>query len=201
MSRGEMVSEFDVGARLKDVREANQMSQRELAAQSGVTNGLISLIERNKTSPSISSLKRILAVFDMSLSDFFEAPDRVQDKFVFRHAELTEINPARIFQAASGDGLQALSLKRVGSGGDESTLLMLYETYDPGADTGPELYAHEGEESGYVISGELLLTVGDRTEVLQAGDAYQFSSRIPHRFRNVGTEPCVIVSACTPPSF
>ncbi|MDV7269934.1 cupin domain-containing protein [Thioclava sp. A2] len=201
MSRGEMVSEFDVGARLKDVREANQMSQRELATQSGVTNGLISLIERNKTSPSISSLKRILAVFDMSLSDFFEAPDRVQDKFVFRHAELTEINPARIFQTASGDGLQALSLKRVGSGGDESTLLMLYETYEPGADTGPELYAHEGEESGYVISGELLLTVGDRTEVLQAGDAYQFSSRIPHRFRNVGAEPCVIVSACTPPSF
>ncbi|WP_317670452.1 cupin domain-containing protein [Thioclava sp. A2] len=195
------MSEFDVGARLKDVREANQMSQRELATQSGVTNGLISLIERNKTSPSISSLKRILAVFDMSLSDFFEAPDRVQDKFVFRHAELTEINPARIFQTASGDGLQALSLKRVGSGGDESTLLMLYETYEPGADTGPELYAHEGEESGYVISGELLLTVGDRTEVLQAGDAYQFSSRIPHRFRNVGAEPCVIVSACTPPSF
>ena len=195
------MSEFDVGARLKDVREANQMSQRELAAQSGVTNGLISLIERNKTSPSISSLKRILAVFDMSFSDFFEASERVQGKFVFRQEELTEINPARVFQAASGEGLQALSFKRVGSADKESTLLMLYETYDPGADTGPELYAHEGEEAGYVISGELLLTVGERTEVLQAGDAYQFSSHIPHRFRNVGGATCVIVSACTPPSF
>nr|WP_256365667.1 cupin domain-containing protein [Thioclava sp. JE_KL1] len=78
---------------------------------------------------------------------------------------------------------------------------MLYETYEPGADTGAEAYAHEGEEGGFVIEGELLLTVGETTELLRAGDAYLFDSRLPHRFRNVAKARCVVVSAATPPTF
>ena len=49
--------------------------------------------------------------------------------------------------------------------------------------------------------GEIELTVGEATRLLRAGDAYAFSSRIPHRFRNLGGQACEIVSACTPPSF
>ena len=60
---------------------------------------------------------------------------------------------------------------------------------------------HEAEEGGVVISGRLELTVGDETHLLGPGDSYLFNSRLPHRFRNVGNEECVLVSACTPPSF
>ena len=192
--------DFDVGARLKAVRKARKMSQRELATQSGVTNGLISLIEGNKSSPSISSLKKILSVFSMTLSDFFDAAPADSEKFAYTFDELVEINPERVFQEGSAEGLKSVSLRRVGSS-FERTLLMLYEIYEPGADTGPELYSHEGEEGGFVIEGELLLQVGDSTETLKAGDAYQFESTKAHRFRNVGTTRCVVVSACTPPTF
>lgn len=194
------MKDFDVGARLKAIRKARKMSQRELATKSGVTNGLISLIEGNKSSPSISSLKKILSVLGMTLSDFFDAEQSGTDKFAFKFDELTEINPERVFQEGTADGLKAVSLRRIGSS-FERTLLMLYETYEPGADTGPELYSHEGEEGGFVIEGELLLQVGDTTETLRAGDAYQFDSTKPHRFRNVGETRCVVVSACTPPTF
>jgi mannose-6-phosphate isomerase-like protein (cupin superfamily) len=78
---------------------------------------------------------------------------------------------------------------------------MLHEIYAPGADTGAEMYAHESEEAGIVVSGWIEITVGDRTSELGPGDAYLFDSRIPHRFRNIGDEDCTIVSACTPPSF
>jgi len=50
------------------------------------------------------------------------------------------------------------------------------------------------------MSGEIELTVGDRTERLVAGDAYQFPSTRPHRFCNIWQETCVIISACTPPT-
>jgi mannose-6-phosphate isomerase-like protein (cupin superfamily) len=60
---------------------------------------------------------------------------------------------------------------------------------------------HEGEEGGVVVRGEIELTVGTATRVLRAGDAYAFESNVPHRFRNLGSTPCEIVSACTPPSF
>jgi mannose-6-phosphate isomerase-like protein (cupin superfamily) len=78
---------------------------------------------------------------------------------------------------------------------------MLYERYAPGADTGQAMLSHEAEEAGLIIAGHLEVTVGEETRLLGPGDAYLFDSRIPHRFRNPGTIECVLVSACTPPSF
>ena len=51
---------IDVGTHLKAVRQMYGLSQRELAKRAGVTNGLISLIEQNRVSPSVSSLKKVL---------------------------------------------------------------------------------------------------------------------------------------------
>jgi mannose-6-phosphate isomerase-like protein (cupin superfamily) len=78
---------------------------------------------------------------------------------------------------------------------------MLAERYAPGADSGKILLQHQGEECGIVIRGQLEVTVGAEKTVLGPGDAYSFDSREPHRFRNVGAEPCELVTACTPPSF
>ena len=71
----------------------------------------------------------------------------------------------------------------------------------PGADTGQSMLSHDAEEGGIVLEGKLEVTVGEQVRVLSPGDAYRFNSRLPHRFRNTGTTDCVIVSACTPPSF
>ena len=49
--------------------------------------------------------------------------------------------------------------------------------------------------------GRIELTVGAETRQLGPGDAYYFTSAIPHRFRNTGAEPCEIISANTPPTF
>lgn len=61
----------DIALRLKAVRDVFDFSQRELAKRAGVTNSSISMIEQGQVSPSILSLSRILAVFPMSLADFF----------------------------------------------------------------------------------------------------------------------------------
>ncbi len=60
---------------------------------------------------------------------------------------------------------------------------------------------HTGEEGGVVIRGHLELTVDGERYVLRPGDAYYFDSSRPHHFRNVGTERCELVSACSPPSL
>ena len=61
----------ELGVRLKAVRKHFELSQRQLAKRSGVTNATISLIEQNKVSPSVSSLKKVLDGLPMSLADFF----------------------------------------------------------------------------------------------------------------------------------
>jgi len=182
-------ADFDLGARLRAIRETNGLSQRELARRAGVTNGTISLIEQNRTSPSVGSLKKVLDGIPMSLANFFASEIDTGPQIFFAAHELQEI--------AGGD----ISYRQVGRDLSERTLQVIHETYQPGADTGQAMLSHEAEESGVVVKGEMELTVGSQQRVLSAGDAYYFDSRQPHRFRNIGDEECIVVSACTPPSF
>ncbi|BDG02485.1 cupin domain-containing protein [Anaeromyxobacter oryzae] len=183
------LGEFDIGERLREIRERYGLSQRALAMRADVTNGMISMIEKNRSSPSIATLKKILGGFPMSLADFFAVGQPEQPKIFFGADELVEI--------AGGP----ISYRQVGANLQGRALQVIHERLMPGADTGSEMLRHEAEEGGIVIRGEMELTVGMSTRVLRAGDAYYFDSRIPHRFRNLGEEPCEIVSACTPPSF
>ena len=185
---------FDTGARLKAEREARKLSQRQLAAVAGVTAAMISMIEQNRTSPSIATMKKILSGLNIPLAAFFTEGTAPEPKWHFVRDELREITP-------KGEGDDArVRFFQVGRPG-ESALMILYETYLPGADTGPDVYSHESEEGGIVVAGQILVTVGAETRLLRAGDAYLFNSRQPHRFQNPGPEDCVIVSACTPPTF
>ncbi|MCE2868750.1 MAG: cupin domain-containing protein [Xanthomonadaceae bacterium] len=80
-------------------------------------------------------------------------------------------------------------------------MCILREVMPPGSDTGKEMLLHEGEEGGVIIQGEIELTVGDQIRVLGPGDAYYFESKTPHRFRNVGKQDAILVSANTPATF
>ena len=73
---------IDVGARLRAVRKMRGFSQRELAKRVGVTNSTISLIEQNRVSPSVGSLKKVLDGIPMALADFFtlEVESRVTNQ-------------------------------------------------------------------------------------------------------------------------
>jgi len=191
-------NQVDIGGRLKSVRETRGLTQRDLAARAGLTNGGISLIEQNKSSPSVASLKRLLDAIPMTMSEFFsEFEDSGTDKYFFSADELTELSPQDI-----GHGTKAarVSLRQVGDA-SRHALQMLHEVYPPGADTGTDLLSHEGEESGVVVSGIIEITVDDQIRVLNPWDGYLFDSRLPHRFRNIGNSDCVIISACTPPTF
>lgn len=185
---------FDTGARLKAEREGRKLSQRQLASAAGVTAAMISMIEQNRTSPSIATMKKILSGLNMPLSAFFAEDEPVMAKWHFTPKEFREITP----EGADAD--RRVKFLRFGNTAD-TALLMLYEHYAPGADTGPETYSHDSEEAGIVISGQIEITVGPETRLLQKGDAYHFNSRLAHRFRNPGPDECVMVSACTPPTF
>lgn len=182
-------SGFEVGGRLRQLRLARGLSQRELAKRAGVTNSTISLIEQNSVSPSVSSLKKILDALPVSISAFFAGDEPSAPQTFYRARELTEI----------GDG--RLSFRLVAARRPERQMSIIHERYPPGADTGEEMLEHAGEEGGVVVAGEIEITVNGESEVLGVGDAYYFDSRLPHRFRNPGEEECVIVSANTPPGF
>lgn len=180
---------LDVGSRLKAVRKKVGLSQRELSRLSGVNNGTISLIEQNKISPSVSSLKRLLDTLALSLGEFFDDDRSPREQRFFRANELTKYGSGNV------------TFMQVGASVPGRKLQILRERYKPAGDTGDTMLGHPGEEGGIVLRGRIEVTVGGDKAVLSAGDAYYFDSSIPHRFRNVGDEECEIVSVCTPPSF
>lgn len=174
------------------------MSQRDLATRAGLTNGAISLIEQNKNSPSVASLKSLLDAIPMTMSEFFaEVENASPEKYFYELDDFVELSPDDV---GMGNGAAHLSLRQLGSANQHS-LQMLHENYAPGADTGPDMLSHEGEEAGIVVSGEIEITVDGHVRVLKSGEGYLFDSRLPHRFRNDGEKPCVVISACTPPTF
>ena len=180
---------LDVGAHLRAVRTMYGLSQRELAKRAGVTNGLISLIEQNRVSPSVSSLKKVLDGIPMSLAEFFTLDLSASPQVFFKGDELTDL------------GDRSVSLRLVAARRPNRAMSIMHERYVPGADTGADMLRHQGEEGGVVVRGRIELSIGGESRVLGPGDAYYFTSAIPHRFRNTGNEPCEIISASTPPTF
>jgi len=181
--------DIEVGKQLRAVRTAFGLSQRELAKRAGVTNGMISLIEQNRVSPSIGSLQKILAALPMTLAEFFTRDTASQEDVVFRSADLPNVGSA------------VIRYRLVAASRRDRKMSILWETYEPDTDTGEDLLTHSGEEGGVVVEGELELTVAGKTWQLGPGDAYYFDSRLPHRFRNTGKVPARLVSANTPPTI
>jgi len=180
--------DIDIGERLRALREMHGLSQRALAKKAGVTNGIISMIEKNRTSPSLATLKKILDAFPMPLAEFFTEDATPQLRTFYTAAELHEI------------GSSGFSFKQIGMDLSDRGMQILHERIEAGADSGAEMLRHDSEEGGVIIKGTIELTVGGEVRVLGPGDAYYFDSRIPHRFRNIGDDEAEIVSACTPPA-
>ncbi len=178
-----------IGERLRALRLRRGLSQRQLARQASVANATISQIEAGKLNPTVGMLKRVLDGIPINLSEFFgDEPER-PDRFFFRADELTEI----------ADG--GVSYLQVGANLSNRAIQFLRERYRPGAGTGRHAIRHEGEECGIVLAGRLAVTVGEASAILRAGDAYYFRSTEPHSFHNPGSEPCELITACTPPTF
>ena len=179
----------NLGQQLKTLRQRRGLSQRKLAQLAGISNATVSLIEHGRTDPSMGLLRKILDTLGVSFAEFFASDIRAVGKYFYARDELSEI------------GSGPISYLQVGSDLSDGQLQILYERYQPGADTGQSMLSHDAEEGGIVLQGRLEVTVGDRVQVLTTGDAYRFNSRLPHRFRNAGSGECLVVSACTPPSF
>lgn len=179
-----------IGEDIRELRRRRGLGIREVAQRSGVSHASISLIERDKISPSLDTLAAVLDALGTTIVGFFSNSRLLVAESPFYSPEdLPEIgNP------------NAISYRMIGSRFSNRAMLMMQERYQPGADSG-ELFSHPAQEAGLVLSGAVEVTVGDKSRVLQAGDSYYFDSRVPHRFRNVHDGPSEIVSAVTPPTY
>lgn len=180
-------AELAVGARLRQVREGAGLSQRELAKRAGVTGATISLIEQESHAPSLASLHLILKAIPISMAEFFALPTSKENVLLYDKDELTAITRG------------AAELKVLGSERRDKKLQLFSERYAPGASTGDELIAHDGETAAVIVQGTVELEVDGRVRRIETGGGFHLLGKNPYRLTNIGRTTAIVVCACTPP--
>jgi transcriptional regulator with XRE-family HTH domain/quercetin dioxygenase-like cupin family protein len=199
-----------VGERLREARQHRGVSVRSLARELGVSASLISQIETGKSQPSVSTLYAMTTALGISVEDVFASVPADSAVTLHGAAEAVGGLPGTVLAA-----LGAARGQRVGPvvrPGDRQVLQLdsgvtwerlgqlphphvdfLLITYEPGGLSSSEsgLMRHGGSEYGFLLSGELVLTLGVEELRLGPGDAISFESTTPHRYCNDGFEPAV----------
>jgi transcriptional regulator with XRE-family HTH domain len=163
-------ADLKVGARLRTLRRERGLTIEQVASAAGLTKGFISQLERDTTTPSISSLARICDALGVRMSDVFASAGSDAVRLIRRgERPATDWNPNHFLLSPPQEGrLQAI----------ESSI-------PPAGGAGDELYSFPGDvEFVYVLAGSLELRVGAETYVLQEGDALTYPLREPHTWAN-----------------
>lgn len=163
-----------LGRVIRRRRQARQMTLGELARRTGISAGMLSLLERGRTNPSIGTLIAVADALGISVADLFGQTRQPSGNPVVRR----ETQP--VFEMHPG--VRRRLLVR-----DERTDVELAENaYAPGSASAETPIRHAGRELGVVLRGRLRVQVGSQTFVLRPGDAIVFDSTTPHRFMNAG---------------
>ena len=177
---------MDIGNKLKELRVLKGLTQEELADRSELSKGFISQLERNLTSPSITTLMDILQCLGTSIGEFFnEAPDEQivfgkQDYFVKEDTEYKN------------------EIKWIIPNAQKNTIEPIYLTLQAGGSTCPDT-PHEGEEFGYVLQGAVSIHLGNKTYKAKKGESFYYTADKTHFLSSKNGATLIWVS--TPPSF
>ena len=177
---------MDIGNKLKELRVLKGLTQEELADRSELSKGFISQLERNLTSPSITTLMDILQCRGTSIGEFFnEAPDEQivfgkQDYFVKEDTEYKN------------------EIKWIIPNAQKNTIEPIYLTLQAGGSTCPDT-PHEGEEFGYVLQGAVSIHLGNKTYKAKKGESFYYTADKTHFLSSKNGATLIWVSS--PPSF
>ncbi len=177
---------MNIGKNLKELRLRKNLTLEELASRSELTKGFLSQVERNLTSPSISTLEDILEALGTTLSEFFQ-PEKdekivfgTQDFFVDEQEDYTI---EWIIPNAQKNSMEPILLTLKPKGSSE-----IMESYN-------------GEEFGYILKGNVILVQDEHRYRLKARETFYIDGRKKHYLINAGNTEAKILWVTTPPMF
>lgn len=181
------------GEKLRKVREDKGYTLKMVAKAAGVSESLVSQIERNHVSPAIDTLLALAEVLDINLEFLFEEYRRERPVSIIRYGERPtmhedDITYEEITHPSKSDKTNA------------------FETYvlkiPAHSHTHRGSYGHIGRESGVIISGSCTLKYEDHEYILNKGDSVSFPASCPHTLENNGDEVMkAIWTVCPPQRF
>ena len=183
-----------IGHQIRDLRRAKGVTLQNMADKIERSVGYISQIERGVSALPIPLLQSISEVLGVKITWFFHS-DNPQALEELGHIVRAD---ARRQLSFAGTGIHEELL----SPGLSGSLLMLLTTFGPLAASDQQPRKRQGEEAGFLQSGELLLTIGAQKFHLNAGDSFSMSADETHELSNPSeVDDAVIVWVITPPNY
>ena len=175
-----------IGSKIKHLRTQKGLTLAELASRCELTKGFLSQLERDLTSPSITTLGDILEALGSNLSEFFR--EDKNEKFVFKQQDF--------FVDEKEDYTVNWIVPNTQKNQMEPLLLEL-----PQGGASFEMEPHSGEEFGYVLKGKVTLVCEGKRHVVQKGETFYLTGKAYHQLRNESKETAKILWVSTPPLF
>ena len=180
---------MNIGENLRRLRLQRGLTQEELADRCELTKGFISQVERNLSSPSIATLEDLLASLGSSLPAFFYV--KKEEKIVF--------SPEDMFEKLDEETLFGKITWLVPDAQKNHMEPILIEIGPRGKSQ--ELPPHEGEEFGYVLSGNITFHLGEEKWKLRSGDCFSVHPTATHYLENQGKVKAKVLWISNPPVF
>tara|TARA_A100001391_G_scaffold105283_1_gene70397 strand:+ start:202 stop:825 length:624 start_codon:yes stop_codon:yes gene_type:complete len=178
-----------IGRQLRDLRKSRQLTLSQLAGQVGKSVGYLSQVERGVSSLPIGVLQTLSEALGVRVSWFFQpggSESAAEQEVIVRADQRRAMNLGAI-----GAREELLSPRLSGQ------LTLIMTRLQPGGSGGETHRERRGEEAGYVESGQLELTLGEQTFLLNPGDSFSLTGDEPHWIRNPGDSETRIVWVMT----
>ncbi|ULQ60254.1 XRE family transcriptional regulator [Brucepastera parasyntrophica] len=181
---------FRVGEKLRAIRERKGYTLKVVAQAAGVSESLVSQIERNRVSPAIDTLLALADALEIDLEYLFSEhrrnrPVRLITEENRRQITENNVRYEEIVQPLETDGSHAIEA--------------YYISIPPNSETNRGSYGHLGREFGIVTEGEGELHYETNVYILKKGDSISFSATAPHTLVNTGETVFRALWVVTPP--
>jgi transcriptional regulator with XRE-family HTH domain len=185
--------EVRIGARLKHARMVRGLTLKQVADAAKCSESFVSKLENDKANPSFVMLHRLTGILGVNVAALFAASDEMGG--VISHPGSRPVILTDQLRVGKG-----IKLERLIPYSHAYLLQGNIHHIDTGGRSDGNI-VHSGEEVGYVLEGEIELTVDGRKYRAKKGDSFHFRSELPHGYCNVGATPARIIWINTPPTF
>ncbi|HOV63407.1 MAG TPA: XRE family transcriptional regulator [Spirochaetia bacterium] len=170
---------YHIGETIREIRERKGETLKSVAQAVGVSESLLSQIERNRVSPSLDTL--------ISIADVLEIDPDYLFKDFKRSKEITLVHRGKGKRLVLQKAVYEACAPHILHAGADSVEVVFIDL-PPGGEKGNSEFGHQGTETGIILSGEGSLTYGATTYSLTKGDSVSFPSDMPHILKNTGTD-------------
>lgn len=181
---------YRFGEKLRLVRERKGYTLKKVAEKIGVSESLISQIERNKVSPAIDTLMLLVEALEINLEYLFEEYKVTNPVKIIKTNERRKIKEDTVLYEELANHI----------GSNENNSMELYLITIPAKTTTHRgTYGHAGHEHGYIMEGNILLHYDSQIYELSEGDSVTFSASAPHTIENKTNSIAKAIWVVSPP--